>query len=548
MQRAHPKSSQGTVAKCWTGYLWLLRALGRRRVWAVLVAGLLGVAGSTTVGAVRGIPLPYIHDEFSNLLAGDTFAEGRLTNPTHPHWEHFETFHVIHKPTYQSKYPPGQGLALALGQRLAGEPIVGVWLSVGLMSGAIAWALLAWLPPAWAMMVAFMCILQISWFSYWAQSFWGGALAAAGGAMVLGACKMLRTNQPSTFHGTVLGAGLAVLALTRPFEGAIVGLLTGGWLLLGWGLSLSNQGRRRLLKPLLGGATILVPTLVFIGLYNTQVTGSPLTMPYQVHEAQYGSAPSFLLQAPVPAPDYRHPEMERFWTDWVQRRHREQRTFPAILQHGWSSATSSAAFFMQAGLLALLGLFPIVHRNKITGTARSRGVGLLVVATFALVFSTVMTSAAHAHYMAPVTFVFFLGIGKGLSALHRRARARREPNFGVGIVLLFLTLAILEGIAVLTSPPGGFALERHQVTQTLKSLPGEHLVIVEYSHESNIFEEWVQNHADIDRASVIWARSMGPERDAQLKAHFETRTIWRLDVGREVHLRPADNRACSRDD
>jgi hypothetical protein len=96
------------------------------------------------------IPKPTIYDEFSYILQADTFAHGRLTNPTHPLWPFFESAYVLEHPTYASKYPPGQSLAMAAGQVLLGDPWFGVWLSCGVMMSALVWALECWLPAGGA--------------------------------------------------------------------------------------------------------------------------------------------------------------------------------------------------------------------------------------------------------------------------------------------------------------------------------------------------------------------------------------------------------------
>src|SRR5215831_9138150 len=103
-----------------------LNALAARRGWMVASNGLLALVLRLLLLPILPIPQPETHDEFSFLLLSDTLAHGRLANPTHPMWVHFETFHVNWHPTYASMYYPGHALFLAFGQRVLGNPFWGV--------------------------------------------------------------------------------------------------------------------------------------------------------------------------------------------------------------------------------------------------------------------------------------------------------------------------------------------------------------------------------------------------------------------------------------
>src|SRR5258708_23988355 len=83
-------------------------------------------------------------------------------------------------------YPPGQGMILALGQRL-GNAFYAVWIIAALMCGAICWMLQGWFPPSWALFGAGLAVIRLATFSGWANSYMPGALPAVGGALVLGA-------------------------------------------------------------------------------------------------------------------------------------------------------------------------------------------------------------------------------------------------------------------------------------------------------------------------------------------------------------------------
>src|SRR4051812_19300961 len=172
-----------------------LGRLAEKKVLTIAITGVLAFVLTSTLALKRGLPIPYVHDEFSYLLSADTLAHGRLTNPSPPVWEPFESEHILVRPSYQSKYQPGQGIFMALGQVIAGKPIWGVWLSAALAAAAIHWALLGWISARWAFLGAMLAVLHPQLLE-WGQRYWGGSVAVLGGALFLGAVgRMLRDAQ-----------------------------------------------------------------------------------------------------------------------------------------------------------------------------------------------------------------------------------------------------------------------------------------------------------------------------------------------------------------
>jgi hypothetical protein len=494
-----------------------LRRLARRPTLAVVLCGFLALIVSVAFSLLLRIPQPRVHDEFSYLLAADTFVQGRLTNPTHPLWMYFESMQIIHQPSYASKYPPGQGLIMALGQVLGGHPIVGVWLSIAGASAAICWMLQAWLPRYWALLGGILAAIHPTMVE-WSQNYWGGAVAALGGALLLGGYKRVVT-QPQASDAFLLALGLVVLANSRPYEGMIFSILPMASLLF-WMLRRSGLlWKALLLRIALPAMLVLALGAAAMGFYNKRVTGDPLLMPYQVHESTYTVAPLFIWQSRKSIlPYYGHRELHKF--------HVDRPPIASSRKLIWKVANVVKGYFRPLVLLVPLFCIPwLVRRNGWMQFATLE-FGLFIIGLFAV-------APSYPHYGAPAMGLAFLLILQGMRYMRLYEwRGKSTGRFIVQASIILWLVSLLTTYMYLASIGswGGeiFAYHRAHILKQLQEDSARHLVIVRYQPDHDPAHEWVYNEADIDGAQVVWAREMQPIR--KLLEYFAGRSVWLLEA------------------
>ncbi len=482
--------------------------------WACLGVGLAALGLRLALLPARPIPQPVVHDEFAYLLGAETFCLGRVTNPPHPMWVHFETFHEIFQPTYASKYPPAQSLFLALGWKALGHPWYGVWLSCGLMCAALCWMLGGWVAPRYALLGGLMAVAQWGVAGSWINSYMGGAVAAAAGALVIGSVPRL-ARRGDAGVAALAAAGVVVLANSRPYEGALTAVGAAVVLLM-WR---RHAGRpwRELWSWRVGGpaAAILVCGAGAMLYYNYRVTGHALWMPYALYQAQYGASPLFWMMPRGPSPVYRHEEIRRLWEVWDRAFYDAPRAQP---WHLIAVFLGMLRYFVNP--LSAMAVFAAIFLRWGGKVRMALEMAALPAA------GMLLERVSLPHYFAPAMglglVLAMLGVEFGAAKFGGRALA--------GFVVLYFAFAAYDASRLTAEEYGhpAFAARRQAVVRQLESEGGRQLAIVRYRADHDVSEEWVYNHADIDGSAMVWARDMGAA-NLELMKYYGDRKVWLVE-------------------
>jgi len=501
------------------GRPWLEPVLARfskKTGWCLLILAALPIVLRLALLKNHPVPTPDLYDEFGHLFVADTLRHFRLANPLHPMHRFFETFFILQEPTYSSIYPVGQGLMLALGWTLSGQPWAGVLLATGLFCGLCYWMLRAWTTPGWALAGGTLAVMEFGPLNQWTNSYWGGGLAAAAGCLVFGSLPRLRETGRMVYAG-LAGLGIAAHLLIRPYESIFLVLCV----MLYW-LPL-----RILAKAVPVACLAVIPAIGFGLLQNRAVTGSWTTMPYVLSQYQYGVPAALTFQA-NPAP---HRELTREQElDYKMQsgfRGRGPETFVSFLQR-LEFRVRYYRFFFLPPLYIALAAFPVALRVRRFAWA----------AVSAVIFALGINffPAFQFHYLAAITCLFVLIAVVGLQQL-----ARISPAAAHLILLLcgahFLfwygvhvfEAQTIRAYETWTSISHRGPERRIAIAHQLAAQNGKQLVFVRYSPQHIFQDEWVYNRADIDGAKVVWARDRGPEEDLKLCAYYPDREVWLLE-------------------
>lgn len=466
------------------------------------------------------IPIPLYHDEFSYLLGADTFAHGRLTNPTPPMAAALETIHINMWPTYQTMYMPGTSLLLTFG-RLLHCPWISVLLITAVFSAAIYWMISAWLPQPYALVGGIVALGIAANLNWWFDNYFCIALLSLGGTLVLGSVPRIFRDRTWNFS-VPLGAGLLILMFTRPYEGFCIAFPCVAVLV--W--KLRGAGARKLASMAATPLAMLALGMVWLLYYNWRGTGHPLLFPYMLDFRTYHITGPFLFSPQRPLPHYRLDVLRRFYI------FAEVPQYQFMHQHPWQYLARKIwiyyfTYLFGVGLLLLPGVWYLIRRRR-----EELNPVLLASSAGFCINVALMGWTPFPQYAAPAAPLLLLIVMLGVRAIGRAERrffhgAQFLRGLALAELMLGLSLFGLRISEALDFPePQYVSRDRAEVAREVLSHPGKQLCLVLYGPQHEAWQEWVFNGADPENERLVWARSLGSASDRAVIAAYPGRQVW----------------------
>jgi hypothetical protein len=427
---------------------------------------------------------------------------------------------VLQEPSYASIYPLGQGMVLALGRVVFGSYWAGVLLSGGIFCSLCYWMLRGWVAPVWALAGGLLAVMEFGPLNPWVNSYWGGAVSASAGCLVFGSLPRLRES-PRARYGLLLGAGVALQIVTRPFETIFLGIAIMAYLALAF-----HKNWGAVSKPALAACGVIAAALGLTLLQNKAVTHSWTMMPYMLSRYQYG-VPTTLTFQPNPVPHHAMTAEQEL----------DYQAQTAV--HGPGTDSVTRYFSRLIGRFRFLRFFflpPLFFALALAaGSLRQWRYAWAAGTALLFALGTNFYPYFYPQYVAAVACLCVLFSVLGLQRLPERSRLYAWLLCGTWFVFWFALYAGGdEDLLSITRYQSwnyinrGDPQGRRAVAEELARAPGQQLVFVRYA-PSHRFAEWIHNAADIDSARIVWANDLGAEENMALLRYYAKRKAWLLE-------------------
>lgn len=495
------------------------QAAGAGRLFPWFAVALFGLAcvKFAVLGSLSSGFMPAVHDEWSYLFGAQTVARGRLTNPTPPHPEFFDAFHILTTPQWVTRYWPGHPVLLSLGV-LAGWP---PGVVIALCAGTTVWIYLLGreLGGEAAGKLAGLLAILAPGLDFIASGFLSQStfLFAITGCYV---CTIRGLRCGSVGWVAAAGALGGWAILTRPYSAAAMGLPLGAWFI-------GQTCRRPSARFGILFAVAFLPLLAglgFFAMYNLATTGSPLRTAWVEYNREFepdntlgfstGVAqtirPELNARKMAKAQSIAAEKLAFTWTEAVRRALAEPRRLSEMV-------------FPAVGFYGLIAFVPFGRRRRMENV-QSAHVWWLIVAgvvshyvAYSFFYST---WSVYGHETIPLVIVLVAG---GCVEFWRQGRDSDRPGIAAAVPLV-----LFAALAVDTREVGRFIARRHEETKVhrdfLQKLDGLEktptIVFVQLDPSRKHDYDLINNSPDLD-SLVLVVLALGDENTKLLEAFPE---------------------------